>query len=359
MKFQLMLLPLLAHLVVTQAWTQQRDPDPQEGSLSVSTCLQQQEPTSPPQQGAAQSLKEKSTSLEIPVNPSEEYVLGPGDIIEISVIGIPGLEHQELTLDGQCRISLPYINQIRLNGMTAHDAETKIAALYEVSLLQDPQVSVKVKEHKSQYCYVFGAVRNPGKYQLAQQTFLLDALTLAGGLTDKADVRLRIRHGYATDSTPQANDSSVPTESQEINLTELFDNGDPRRNIAIHSGDVITVPERREGLYFVMGDIQKPGAFTLPNHEKVTLSRALANAGGPLKTAAAGKTMIIRPKPGSELPTQIRVDATAVLKGKIQDVELQDNDIVLVPGSATKTVGKNFFAGLNSLLTSLLILGVR
>ncbi len=302
---------------------------------------------------------EKQLQGEMATHASQDFILGPGDIIEVTVIGIPGLERQEFTLDGECKIYLPYVNQVRLYGMTAHDAQIKIAALFEVSLLQNPQVTVRVKEFKSQFCYVLGAVHNPGKVQLTQPAFLLDALTLAGGLTDKADVRLRIRHGSPPESTIQAGESSAASEAQEIILTDLFHNGDPRRNIAIHSGDIITVPERKEALYFVVGDIQKPGPFSIPDNERATLSRALANAGGPLKTASGKQTLIIRQNPGGNLPTQIKVDAIAVLKGEIRDVELMENDIVLVPGSASKTLGKSFFTGMNNFLGILLWIGLR
>jgi polysaccharide biosynthesis/export protein len=319
-----------------------------------------------PVQNQTPPIGEQSVSMPNFTNSGQEYVLGPGDVIEVSVIGIPGLDQKEFALDGQGRISLPYLKQVRLQGMTAHEAEIKIAALYEVSLLEDPQVSVRIKEFKSQYCYVLGAVQKPGRFQLAQQISLLDALTLAGGLTDKADVRIMIYHSPAQPSQQgappglpaQGIQPANSTPAQEINLADLLNLTDPQRNLVIHSGDIVNVPERRQGLYFVLGDIQRPGAFPIQNNEKATLSKALANAGGPLRTAAAGKTTIIRPKPGSDLPEQIKVDANAVLKGEIRDIELRENDVVLVPGSTSKTLGKNFLGGLNSFLASALIFAI-
>jgi polysaccharide export outer membrane protein len=291
------------------------------------------------------------------IGSGQDYVLGAGDIILVTVIGIPGLEKQEYTLDAAGRISLPYINQVKLSGLTAHDAQVKIAARFEVDLLENPQVAVKVKEYKSQFYWILGAVSKPGRYPLAQQMFLIDALTTAGGLTDKADVQVRIRHGV-TDPNPQASASPAENE-QTINLAELFYNGDPSRNLGIRTGDVITVPERKESLYYVLGDVTKQGAFPIEKGEKPTLSRAVANAGGILKTAAPGKSMIIRPIPGSDMPKQIKVDIMSVVKGNSRDVELQQNDIVWVPGSATKTLGRGMMGGLNGIFGTLLLIGIR
>jgi polysaccharide biosynthesis/export protein len=293
----------------------------------------------------------------IPLTVNQEYVLGPGDVVEVTVLGIANLDQREFMLDGQGRVSLPYVGQVRLKGATAHEAELKIAALFEVSLIEDPQVAVRVKEFKSQYCYVLGAVQKPAKYQLTEATSLLDALTMAGGLTEKADTRILIYHGSGAKSgaVPPA-DSAEP---RIIRLAELLSGGNVLLNITIESGDIVSVPERKESLYFVVGDIQKPGVFTMPTGEGVTISRALANAGGPLRTASGDKTLIIRKRPGLEMPEQIKVNAVAILRGEARDVELLENDIVLVPGSATKTLGKSLFLGLNYFLNSLLILGVR
>jgi polysaccharide biosynthesis/export protein len=319
---------------------------------------QQEAAKSTPPLSALQAAREITPQKEQIAGISQEYVLGIGDVIEVTVIGVPELVRQEFTLDGQGRISMPYINQVRLYGSTAHDAQIKIAALFEASFLENPQVSVRIKEYKSQYYYVLGAVNKPGRYPMAQPIYLLDALTTAGGLTDSADVQVRIRPG-SPDILPQEAGSSSVSGQQEINLAELFYNGDPRRNVLIHTGDTITVPPRKAALYYVMGEVQKQGSYPMGTTDKITISRALANAGGPLKTASAGKSLIIRQVTGSEIPTKIQVDATAILQGKIRDVELQENDIVWIPGSTTKTLGKGFLGGLNGIFGTLLLIGVR
>jgi hypothetical protein len=68
--------------------------------------------------------------------------------------------------------------------------------------------------------------------------------------------------------------------------------------------------------------------------------------------------MIVRRKANQELPEQILVDAYALLKGTIRDFDLLENDIVLVPGSASKTLGKSFLSGVSGVLTTLLVVGI-
>jgi len=144
-----------------------------------------------------------------------------------------------------------------------------------------------------------------------------------------------------------------------VDLSQLLDHGDLNRNVRILPGDVISVPERKEKFFYVLGDVEKPGAYSMQNGEHVTLSKAIATAGGVMPSAAGNKTTIMRPNADGITATQINVDAIAVLKGKRQDITVNENDVVLVPGSASKTIGKSFLGGLSSFLTTLLIIGVR
>jgi protein involved in polysaccharide export with SLBB domain len=328
----------------------------------------------------ASSMQDPQTSLRdinkrIQVSPKltkvdQEYLLGPGDKIELTVEGIPGLDKKEFALDAQGNIFVPYLGQVGILGLSVRDVESKLIRMFAVSLLEDPQVTVGIKEYRSQYFYVMGSVYKPGKYPLVQSTDILDALALAGGLTDKADPKIKI-YRYAQDAGSQnspANADSVntgietantrvPFNPLEISISELLEGDQNIHRMAILSGDVITVQERKEKSYYVLGDILKPGAYAMPSEKGMALSQALANAGGILKTAAGKKMMIVRRKANEALPEQIKVDAYALLKGEIQDVALLENDIVLVPGSASKTLGKNFLSGVSGVLTTLLVIG--
>jgi polysaccharide biosynthesis/export protein len=286
---------------------------------------------------------------------SQDYLLGPGDIIEVNVFGIEDLKKKELTLDSEGRISLPFINNVQLLGLTPRESEVKILTLYEASVMKNPQVSVSVKEYRSQFINVLGAVMKPGTYQLTRRAFLVDALAMAGGLlAEKAESKVFV-HRAAIASQPSAETVAgiEKKESLEIDLAQLLEKGDINLNVPIYAGDVISVPERVEHFYYVLGDVNRGGAFEMKKGEKMTLSKALAAAGGLTPTAKASKAAVMRQKPDGSAQ-QVPVDVTKVLKGEAEDIVLAQNDVVFVPGSTSKALGRGMLNGIGGILASLI-----
>ncbi len=317
------------------------------------------------QQAAATALKpgvdlnERLRAMSGAARFSQDYLLGPGDIVHVNVFGINELKDKELTLDSEGKISLPFINEVTLIGLTPRESEVKISTLYEASVMKNPQVSVSVKEYRSQFINVLGAVLKPGTYQLTRRAFLVDALAMAGGLlADKSESKVFI-HRAGSDASPAAKVSGVDADqSLEIDLVRLLEKGDTSQNIPIYAGDVISVPERIERFFYVLGDVNRGGAFEMKKGESITLSKALASAGGMMVTAKGGKTAIIR-RNADGTTEQIPIDVKKVLNGKAEDVVLAQNDVVFVPGSTTKTIGRGVLGGIGSVLSSLVYISVR
>ena len=152
--------------------------------ISIEDILRQQ--ANPPTN--SQDLNERLRAMAGAVRFSQDYLLGPGDIIQVTVFGIEDLKQKELALDSEGKVSLPFINDVGLMGLTPRESEVKIATLYEASVMKNPQVSVTVKEYRSQFFNVLGAVFKPGTYQLTRRAYLVDALAMAGGLlAEKAE----------------------------------------------------------------------------------------------------------------------------------------------------------------------------
>jgi polysaccharide export outer membrane protein len=103
----------------------------------------------------------------------------------------------------------------------------------------------------------------------------------------------------------------------------------------VDAGDVIKVA--RAGIIYVVGEVKKPGGFTLKTNENITVLQALALAEGILKTAAKGRARIIRTDSLSGARREIPLDIGKILAGKAQDPELASRDILFVPGSGAKT----------------------
>jgi polysaccharide export outer membrane protein len=198
-------------------------------------------------------------------------------------------------------------------------------------------VSVTIKEHRSSPVYVLGEVNRPGTYQLTHFMRLVDLLTLAGGFTTGAGESCAITRTGANGQTSRL----------EIDLRQLLEQGDMAMNIPVESGDMIVVAKKVERMFFILGDVGKPGAYPFPSPKGIHLSEALSTAGGFNKTANTSKSYWVRIQPdGSRQLTA--VDLKKILAGQQEDPLLGNYDLVYVPDSKTKTLGYSF---LNSLTT--------
>ena len=117
---------------------------------------------------------------------ADEYRIGAQDLIEVSLFQV-----QELTravrVNAKGMISLPLLGLVPAGGLTANELETVLATKLSENLLQDPQVSVFIKELVSQRVVVDGSVIKIGAYPLSGKTTLLQAIAMAGGLDPLAD----------------------------------------------------------------------------------------------------------------------------------------------------------------------------
>jgi polysaccharide export outer membrane protein len=114
-----------------------------------------------------------------------EYRIGPSDLLSVTVFQTKDLD-RDVRVDNAGQVSLPLIGAVEAAGRTAHELEADLATRYGARYLQDPQISVFVKEFASQRVTVDGAVGKPGIYPLTTRLSLLQAISLAEGLDDNA-----------------------------------------------------------------------------------------------------------------------------------------------------------------------------
>ncbi|HQW82139.1 MAG: polysaccharide export protein [Rhodanobacteraceae bacterium] len=117
-----------------------------------------------------------------------DYRVGPLDLLEISVFQVPDL-NRTVRINTSGQISLPLIGAIRAGGKTITELEAEIASKLSAQYLQDPQVSVFVKEFSSQRITVEGAVKQPGIFPITGKTSLLQVIAMARGFEELADER--------------------------------------------------------------------------------------------------------------------------------------------------------------------------
>jgi polysaccharide biosynthesis/export protein len=302
---------------------------------------------------------------------SADYRLGPGDLVDISVFGVDDFTRQ-VRISSSGTITLPFLGTLEVAGLSAAEMEQKLSSLLvEGNFIQNPQVTVFISEYRSQTVFVLGAVQRPGQYQMTHQMNLVDVIAMAGGLDlgragDEALVQKRSAAGgeaTAMAGPQQPVDASVPVQpvsadpvvsfadaqqqvsvnqgggqAVRVDLRQLLEEGDMNMNLAIDGGDIVQVPERQIELFYVIGEVQQPGVFELPDHQPIGVTQALAWAGGPMRTAKADKGVLVRyDEQGNR--QEIAVNLDDIMKGRKTDIAVQANDVIFVPGSTAKNIG--------------------
>jgi polysaccharide export outer membrane protein len=258
---------------------------------------------------------------------SGDYVLGPEDLIEIDVFQLDELK-RTVRISSNGYIKLPLAGVIKAAGLTGGALETAVSRRLE-QYIQEPVVSVFIKEYRSQRITVLGAVTSPGTHIVTGQKSLLDLLSLSEGLTENASDICYIQRGK---------------ETIVIDLSNLLIKGDARLNIPVFTGDIIHIA--KGGTIFVDGGVNKSGSFIMQG--KVTLTQAIAMAGGFSYASNKNQIRVYRDT-GSDKKKIIDVDYDKVLAKETSDVLLQDTDIIIVPISGSKSFYKGFVETLSGL----------
>jgi polysaccharide export outer membrane protein len=275
------------------------------------------------------------------------YRIGPEDVLDIRVFNRPQLSRDAVRVDGRGMITMPLIEEIQAACKTEKELANEIATRY-LEYQRNPQVDVFIKEYKSKPVAVIGAVNSPGQFQLQRRVRLLELLAFAGGPHDRAGRVVQVIHTMTRSICEPPSPSATDTDSAEAlddaaveqyDLNEMRQGG-TQSNPFAQPGDIVTVLEAAQA--YVVGNVLRPTA--IPLKELVTISQAIAMAGGTMPDTKTDKVRIIRRMPGSVLKSEIYVDLKAIEKQRADDIALQANDIVDVPTSG----GKRFLRSLLS-----------
>ncbi len=223
------------------------------------------------------------------------YVIGPGDVLQIVV-----WDHIELTnpfggvtrdpvsggqlvgADGTAYF--PYVGIFQAGGKTIQEVRDHVGANL-ASVVNKPQVDVRVVAFRSSRIQVTGEVKNPGVVTLDDTTKgLLEALNERGGLNPTASRRtaLLIRQG----------------KSHEIDIAGLLSGNTPAINPLLKAGDIVHVPDANNDQVFVLGELAKQGPVQM-GQQKLTLTEALTKSGGMDRLTANDSGVLIFRRPES------------------------------------------------------------
>lgn len=228
---------------------------------------------------------------------AEEYVVGPQDVIALVIFNDESLSRPALSVDAEGTVDVPLIGRVKVSGLTTRqieedlrrrlglkrDAQGKVIGGY----LNSPNLTVTVKDYRSQRVYVTGAVKSPGFVELQGDPTLTRALAEAGYPTSESGSYVLITH--AIGAQPSAGPSTRKPEEQLRVAREEIDTGRASR-VRLRAGDFIFVPTADK--FFVTGEVKSMGQYVL--NGELNVLQALAMAGGVTDRANKGKIKIER-----------------------------------------------------------------
>lgn len=195
-----------------------------------------------------------------------EHVLGPGDVIRVTVFQNPDLS-VETRLSENGQVTYPLVGQINLDGLSTTAAEQKIAkALRDGNFVLKPQVSVMLLQVRSAQISILGQVGKPGRYPIETvNSKVSEMIAAAGGITPGASDIVTLvgnRNGRAV--------------KLDIDLPAILQAGKSDLDVAVTNGDILYVD--RAPVLYIYGEVQRPGVSRL--ERGMTVLQALAQAGG-------------------------------------------------------------------------------
>lgn len=253
----------------------------------------------------------------------DDYVLGPGDEIVVSLRGQENSEVRAI-VDRNGQVVLPRLSPVAASGLTfgsfRDDLQAKVHRAYVatnafVTIARVRQISVLVS----------GEVNVPGQRQVSGLSSAVDALLLAGGVRKNGSLRnIRVERG---------------SQRYVVDLYNILASGGAGHTMRLADGDRIVVPPLGPTVA-VTGLVRQPGIFELPGHQSQISVRALLNLAG-----------------GEEVRGRYRLSAMRIMPdGRSQLVPLsddkgvvRDSEILFVQLGANQAIGQATLSGVTGL----------
>ncbi len=238
---------------------------------------------------------------------AEDYTLGEGDVIRISVY-----DHDDLLtvtrVNSNGSIVMPLISQVKVSGLTTSAAATKLSNLLAGDYILNPQLTVSIEKFRTKKVTILGHVNKAGIVQIEGPMTLLEIISQTGGLKEGVGDQATIKR-----------ETDTKQEVIVINIRALIEDGDLSQNIVIYEGDSIFIP--KGGTCYVTGHIGSSGAY--PCSSGSTVLKLITLAGGFTGKASQSSVRIIR----------LVDNEKTVLKNVDLGTRVLANDIIVVPES--------------------------
>ncbi len=264
--------------------------------------------------------------------------IGPDDTVTIMALNVDEIS-KAWRVGPTGELNLPMVGRLNAAGMTAEQLEKAIGDRLK-EYVRDPEVTVFVSDFKSHPITISGAVEHPGILQLEKPTPLFAVLAQAGGVKDPGST---VTLSRAMENGPISGSAAVTSRDGkysvlELPLQDVLRGNGASANVEVHAFDTITVSQvKHPRLVFLAGEVNKPGAIELDTQDTVSLTKALALAGGLTHVAKPANTMIRHINANGQETALAFVNINKVMKGKAKDLTLMEGDVVIVPSSTLQT----------------------
>lgn len=241
------------------------------------------------------------------------YLLGVGDVLEITVWGHPELKTTvQVRPDGY--ITFPLVGDQFADGKTASQLAEEIQQQLSAYVVA-PSVTIIVVQFRTIRVQVLGEIHKPGYYRISAGDRLLDAIGLAGGPTNEANLS----------EVTVTRMSGGTADLFKVDVTSYIAEGNIAHNPPLHDGDVIYLPAAGNAL--VLGAVQRPGSHRV--HQDMDILDLLAAGGGALSASDLSHAVLTRKIGDSS--TEMIVDLNAIIQSGKGKIQVQADDVLFIP----------------------------
>ncbi len=249
--------------------------------------------------------------------PAKEYVIGTADLLAISVLDNKELD-TVVNVNPGGKITVPLIGDLQAAGLTVSELTQQLTKNY-AEKVKSPQVTVALREVNSYRIYFLGRVTRPGVLTSRSEVTLLQAISMAGGLQEGAELSL----AYVARGKER-----VP-----VDFVKLMRKADLSQNITLEPDDTVVIPDNPQNVIFVTGEVKQPGMLPFSQERGWTALKAVVAVGGFTQFAGKGRASLIREEAGNRVI--IPIDFNDLMRNPEagKDVPLKPGDILVVPQS--------------------------
>ena len=244
---------------------------------------------------------------------AKEYVIGSADVLAISVLDNKDLD-TVVTVTPSGKIAVPLVGDVQAAGLTVAELTSRLTQEFAHNI-KLAQVTVTLREVNSYRIYFLGKVAKPGVLSSKSEVTLLQAISMAGGFTEGADLSL----AYVARGS----------ELVPVDFAKLV-RGDLAQNLTLNPEDTVVIPDNPRNVIYITGEVKSPGMLSGVKERGWTALQAVMSVGGFTPFASLGRSHLVRTEAGQRV--NIPIDFNDLMRAG-KDIPLNPGDMIIVPRS--------------------------